>query len=70
MQMAKSTMRSELGKLTLEEVFQERARLNERIMDAINEVPSAEVHGWMTGSESVLYIGGRGLGYSLSSIRD
>ena len=38
MQMAQSTMRSELGKMDLEQLFKERTSVNERIMEAINEV--------------------------------
>lgn len=36
-QLAQTTMRSELGKLKLDEVFKERAHLNELIVEAINE---------------------------------
>ncbi|KAL5719278.1 hypothetical protein ACHQM5_012079 [Ranunculus cassubicifolius] len=36
-QIAQTTMRSELGKRTLDDTFKERARLNENIMEVINE---------------------------------
>lgn len=42
-QLAQTTMRSELGKISLDNVFQERERLNHNIVDAINQ--AAEVWG-------------------------
>ncbi|KAL5719277.1 hypothetical protein ACHQM5_012078 [Ranunculus cassubicifolius] len=36
-QIAQTTMRSELGKMTLDDTFKERARLNENIVEAIND---------------------------------
>lgn len=42
-QLAQTTMRSELGKISLDHVFQERERLNHNIVEAINH--AAEVWG-------------------------
>ncbi|KAL9986841.1 hypothetical protein ACROYT_G001047 [Oculina patagonica] len=42
-QLAQTTMRSELGKISLDNVFQERERLNHNIVEAINH--AAEVWG-------------------------
>ncbi|OMP00974.1 Band 7 protein [Corchorus olitorius] len=39
MQLAQTTMRSELGKITLDKTFEERERLNKSILDAINNWP-------------------------------
>lgn len=36
-QLAQTTMRSELGKLTLDKTFEERESLNHSIVNAINE---------------------------------
>lgn len=40
-QLAQTTMRSELGKMTLDKVFRERESLNVAIVDAINKASEA-----------------------------
>ena len=40
-QLAQTTMRSELGKMTLDKVFRERESLNVSIVDAINKASEA-----------------------------
>ena len=40
-QLAQTTMRSELGKITLDKIFQERTSLNSNIVNAISEAASA-----------------------------
>jgi regulator of protease activity HflC (stomatin/prohibitin superfamily) len=40
-QLAQTTMRSEIGKLTLDKTFAERASLNEQIVEAINHAAAA-----------------------------
>lgn len=40
-QLAQTTMRSELGKISLDKIFQERTSLNANIVNAINEAASA-----------------------------
>lgn len=40
MQLAQTTMRSELGKITLDKTFEERDTLNENIVKSINEAAS------------------------------
>lgn len=40
-QLAQTTMRSELGKITLDKIFQERTSLNSNIINAISEAASA-----------------------------
>ncbi|KAF6002436.1 Stomatin-like protein 2, mitochondrial [Cyanidiococcus yangmingshanensis] len=39
--LAQTTMRSELGKLSLDKTFEEREMLNARIVDSINEAAAA-----------------------------
>ena len=41
-QLAQTTMRSEIGKLTLDTIFRERTSLNESIVEAINQA----AHDW------------------------
>ena len=40
-QLAQTTMRSELGKITLDKTFEERESLNQNIVEAINQAASA-----------------------------
>eukprot|EP01104_Vermistella_antarctica_P014277 TRINITY_DN4459_c0_g1_i2.p1 TRINITY_DN4459_c0_g1~~TRINITY_DN4459_c0_g1_i2.p1 ORF type:complete len:433 (+),score=100.16 TRINITY_DN4459_c0_g1_i2:140-1438(+) len=44
-QLSISTLRSEIGKLTLEQCFQERATLNQKIVDIINNFTTGEEYG-------------------------
>lgn len=53
-QLAQATMRSELGKMSLDSVFHEREQLNRKIVDDLNKAASAwgicclryEIRGW------------------------
>lgn len=43
-QLAQTTMRSELGKITLDKTFEERAALNQNIVKSIQYAPSPTHH--------------------------
>lgn len=48
-QLAQTTMRSELGKITLDKTFEERDSLNRHIVHAINEASEAWGVRWVPG---------------------